>query len=195
MSPSFPKGPQEYVDRLTALLPDFSTRVIEQDERRSGPQARALHWLASDENFENYDNVSLLQRFALATFYFATGGPTWSMSTGWLDSTDDCTWFDQSGTQFGLEPCTNGRRTAITLFLNDLVGVLPPEIGLLSDLEVLTLHGSQIAGQIPTEVGLLTNLKRFNALSIAWTGTIPTTIGSMTELQNFQIEMAPLDGK
>ena len=184
MSPSFPKGPQEYVDRLIELLPDFSTRVIEQDERRSGPQARALHWLAMDENFESYDDEALIQRFALATFYHATDGPSWTDSGRWLRYTDDCTWFNQPDDLFFTgSTCVNRKRTGLFLQNNNLGGSLPPEVGLLTNLENLALNNNQIGGQIPSEVGLLTNLISGRFTLNDWTGTIPTTFGFMTELQ------------
>ena len=36
---------------------------------------------------------------------------------------------------------------------------IPTEIGLLKNLEILTLNGNKLQGTIPTEIGLLRNLK------------------------------------
>ena len=192
MAPTITKGQPEFADRLSLLLPDFSIRAIDEDP--SGPQARALQWMAMDENFEGYENPILLRRFALATFYFATGGPNWKNHSGWLTDSDDCSWFDLSS-RVGGERCKSGVRTGLVLEDNGLVGTLPPEIGLLSDLEVLSLSKCQTVGQIPSEVGLLTNLVTFIGYDNAWTGAIPTTIGLMTELQVFDLDNNPLNSK
>ena len=174
------------------LLPDFSTQAIEQDP--TGPQAQAAQWLTLDNNFPRYADGILLQRFALATIFFATDGPNWTNRTGWLDPTDDCNWFD-SLAPFGQDICLNTRRTTLNLADNNLVGTLPPEIGILSDLEYLVLYQNRIGGQLPSEIGLLTALRTFIVFSNPWTGTIPRTVGLMTELETFDIDFSSMDSK
>ena len=193
MSPTPTLGPQEYVKQLKALLPDFSTTAIEQDQ--IGPQAKAFAWLTLDESFSNYTDETLIQRFAMATFYFATDGPNWRKSVGWLDYTDDCSWHNEADNFFDSVPCKNGKRIALTLQDNQLLASLPPEIGLLSHLEMLALYDNQLGGQIPSEVGRLTSLKSLLLYGNDWTGTIPTTIGRMTELRWFDIAFNAMDSK
>ena len=41
---------------------------------------------------------------------------------------------------------------------NQLIGSIPPEIGNLTNLTVLSLWGNQLIGSIPPEIGNLTNL-------------------------------------
>ena len=199
MAPSFPRGSQENIDRLTALLPDYTVEATEQDP--VGPQVRALYWLTLDEAFESYEDAILLERYAMAVFFFATGGPDWSIRSDWLDSTTDhCDWYDKS-VRFGLQPCMNGRRTALALTKNNLKGIIPLEIGLLTDLEVLTLTDNRVAGYIPSQIGLLTNLREFSLANNTFggppeasRGTIPTELGLLRELSFLELNVFELKG-
>jgi hypothetical protein len=51
-------------------LPSYSLASILTDP--TSPQAKALDWLAEDPLIETYDTERALQRFAMATFYYAT---------------------------------------------------------------------------------------------------------------------------
>ena len=187
MPPTREMGPQEFIDRLNGLVPTFSSSAIANDPR--SPQALAAQRITLDGNFSNYLDWQILQRFAMAVIYHATGGPTWTNNTGWLDySLDDCTWFIIPGNN----PCSNGRRRVLDLERNNLDGVLPPEIGLLSDMDALELVGNRLGGPIPSEVGWLTALRTFNLLGNHWTGALPTTVGLMTNLTSFDIDDASL---
>ena len=178
MSPTIELGPRDIVEQLMLLLPDFSARAIA--EHPTGPQAHAFQWLTLNDNFASYaHNGTLLQRFAMATLYFATDGPSWTNNTGWLSDTDDCSWFGAPSAG----PCFEGKRMILNLEANNLVGMLPPEIGLLSDLRALALTANQFVGELPSEIGRLTNMQKLILYNNQWTGTIPVTIGLMTELK------------
>ncbi|CAA3029268.1 receptor kinase CLAVATA1 [Olea europaea subsp. europaea] len=65
-----------------------------------------------------------------------------------------------------------------------LLGTLPPEIGLLSELVNLTLYGNNITGSIPVEVSRLMNLKYMNISWNLFSGTFPgELVLKMTELE------------
>ena len=59
----------------------------------------------------------------LESFYWATGGPGWLRSDGWLTEPDECQWF-------GLR-CEGGKVTALSLPANRLTGTIPAEVGSL----------------------------------------------------------------
>jgi hypothetical protein len=57
------------------------------------PEAQAFEWLENDPGVSTCTNVEVLQRFTLATLYYATGGENWIDDTGWLDyNTAECDW-------------------------------------------------------------------------------------------------------
>ena len=64
----------------------------------------------------------------------------------------------------------------------DLSGEIPPEIGQLTNLEVLYLNGNEHTGEIPSWIGNLTNLTHLNLSYNELTGEIPPEIGNLTNL-------------
>jgi len=76
------------------LLPDCTRDEIESD--RNSPQAAALEWLMQDPCLSNVNcsDARLVQRFALVTFCFATGGDDWLHNEHWLNcNVHECQWF------------------------------------------------------------------------------------------------------
>ena len=65
---------------------------------------------------------------------------------------------------------------------NELTGDIPAELGNLSNLETLWLHGNQLTGEIPTELGNLSNLETLNLGGNQLTGDIPTELGNLSNL-------------
>ena len=99
------------------------------------PQQQAVVWLESEKGTsEIMNDTELLQIYALATLYYATSGEQWfNNGSLWLLSIDNyCDWF-------GLK-CDANRSQVISMNLtnNNLMGFIPPEIGLLSSLGKLT---------------------------------------------------------
>jgi hypothetical protein len=90
-----PKGDsEEVVDSTTAPtvartaaptyaleLPTFTLEALMEDP--GSPQALAYSWLLADPAFESYTKQRQLQRFALATFRYATGS-NWTVDSDWL---------------------------------------------------------------------------------------------------------------
>jgi hypothetical protein len=65
----------------------------------------------------------------------------------------------------------------------NVYGFIPKEIGQLTDLTSLSLHGTHLSGFLPTELGLLTNLKFLNLKhNQELCGSIPRTLRTPTFL-------------
>ena len=169
------------------LFPEATRAIILEDP--SSSQSLAFDWLIQDisEASEEYPDFRILQRYALATLYFSTGGELWYNDTNWLNhSIHECEWknFNTSRGMFYEEdfetgeiewlyrvnedPCVSstgpGQKQEILqhLFLydNGLEGTLPPELFLLTSLKsLLVAYSTGIVGSIPTEIGKLTDLE------------------------------------
>jgi hypothetical protein len=61
----------------------------------STPQGMAYRFLRDDDplQIDPCTYPSTEQRYALSTFYFATIGENWSISTDWLSVKNECDWF------------------------------------------------------------------------------------------------------
>ncbi|CAB9513690.1 Leucine Rich Repeat [Seminavis robusta] len=186
-------APTAYSDTLD--LPDYTQEAILDDSNSS--QARAYSWLMEDPNLESYPDWRVLQRFALATFYYSTGGTDWTINDNWLNhSQDECKdWAFRTDTD-GFDPTTrddkiivnspcdaNGRYQYLLMSGNNLAGSVPQEVGLLSSLLIFEFSKNDLGGStLPSEIGLLTNLLRMTADRSYLDGTVPTEIGLMTGL-------------
>jgi Leucine rich repeat len=181
------------------LLPGWSWDVIQRDG--DSPQWKAWEWMQMSRT-EEYSNERLIQRYAIATFYYATrpnydagGVPTrWLQSgdnstieseatdqgdaDGWLDpDTSECTWYD------GIACNANEVVDFFTFQSSNLHGSVPAEMGLLSKLLSFDLGANPtLRGTIPTQLGLVTDLVGLDLHACDLTGAIPTELGLMTNL-------------
>jgi len=176
-APSVP-GPLSFL----SLLPAHTTQSIRSNS--NSPQAKALRWLESSPEFNLSDPVDLLQPFALATFYYSTGGGDWSNKDGWLDqSVSPCSWYSTSRS-----PCNNlTQLTQLFLDDNNLYGPIPPEIGLLTDLIAVSLDFNDLTGPIPTTIGQISKLRGLFLESTGLLESIPETFGQLSQLQSLNL--------
>ena len=64
----------------------------------ASPQYRALDWLSNDDNFQT-DNLPIdrvVQRYSLATFYYALDGENWDNDFHFLTNVSECLWNDNT---------------------------------------------------------------------------------------------------
>jgi len=67
----------------------------------SSPQHKAAKWLANKDGMqmtvptplEATSSTAFIERYVLAVFYFATGGPDWTQSLNFMSSQHVCTWY------------------------------------------------------------------------------------------------------
>ena len=80
----------EKEDNLLELLSQTTdkSRLLDMDT----PQGMAYAFLL-DEEPSFACAPTLLQRYGLTTFYFATGGAKWTIDSGWLGNTQECNWY------------------------------------------------------------------------------------------------------
>ncbi|KAL9255954.1 MALE DISCOVERER 1-like protein [Drosera capensis] len=92
------------------------------------------------------------------------------------DDGDPCMWF-------GVH-CIDGKVQMLNLSGLSLEGVLPPELGDLSDLRVIRLYRNRFSGVIPNKLGNLKKLELLDLRENNLTGNIPAEIGTMASLQS-----------
>ena len=90
-------------------------------------------------------------RAPLVAFYNATGGANWGRNRNWLSNAPMGEWH-------GVTTDSDGRVTHLDLYLNQLTGEIPAELGSLTNLRHLVLEGNQLTGEIPAELGSLAKL-------------------------------------
>jgi Leucine-rich repeat (LRR) protein len=152
----------------------------------NSPQSMALQWLESSANSDISTVESYLQRYALATLYYATNGNEWNDNTAWLSNTNECSWIS---TASSLGICDEfGRYTELDLQDNNLRGPLPPEIAILSDtLQSINLRGNDISGAFPTVLGAMVNLEILELSTNSLSGPIPQDLFNLTNLKRLSL--------
>lgn len=129
-------------------------------------------------------------RGTLITLYHALHGPGWTQDTNWLSDEPLDAWY-------GVETDGNGNVTWLYLDFNELSGVVPPEMGNLTSLELLDLSNnkfSRLYGDIPPELGNLTNLQELNLNNTAVEGTLPSELGNLTDLRMLDLGSSDVSG-
>ena len=88
-----------------------------------------------------------------------------------------------------------GRVIELALPARGLTGRIPPELGLLSQLEHLWLGFNQLKGGIPAELGDLRALEALNLCAAGLEGTIPESIGNLRSLHTLSLCANRLTGE
>ena len=147
----------------------------------TSPQSQALAWLQDDPIIwtRGRSTRTALERYALAVLYYTTNGTSWNNYH--LNRNDVCMWNDRLGddttdTWNGVG-CSSigGAIDDLRLPRNNLVGPVPWELTLLTDLKVIIFDFNRLSGAIPAEISKLTALKTFGATTNRLTGSLPVT--------------------
>ena len=141
------------------------------------PYNVALWWLAMKT--ESLDAKRLMTLFSLALLYLNLDGTNWNHQTDWMyHEVNECDWGGVTCSyELIADPSTTNvdAGVVVQLVLDNmkLSGSLPSEIGLLTDLETLSLGNNDFCGKLPKEILGLTNLQELSLQGNAFEGTIP----------------------
>ena len=136
---------------------------------------------------------SATDRAILAAFYNATNGNDWTDNTNWLSDAPIDQWY-------GVAIDASGRVQSLRLRGNGLSGMIPEELGRLSNLRQLSLSDNRLTGEIPAELGGLPRLASLELSNNRLSGQIPRELaglsGSLTglDLQGNQLTGCIPDG-
>ncbi|GAA4820803.1 hypothetical protein GCM10011365_23210 [Marinicella pacifica] len=131
--------------------------------------------------------VPQAERNALVALYNSTDGANWSDNTNWLVG-DPC-----DNSWFGIV-CGTNTITEISMGSNNLVGIIPVELGNLSNLQRLNLTLNQLSGTIPKELSNLSNLNYLYLTSNRLSGSIPKELSNLSNLQSLNLSRNQLSG-
>jgi hypothetical protein len=165
----------------------------------ASPQSQALAWLQDDPITQTpgRSTRTVLERYALAVFYYSTSGPSWRVD--FLSRDDACTWnrgtVDTTGKTplqllrvdiYGMYCALDGESIDVLVLMdNNLAGPLPWEFFLLSNLGYVNMNLNSFSGTFPAQISNLTNLEVFVVGDNSFTGTLPTSIGQLSKLSYF----------
>ncbi|KAL4312929.1 hypothetical protein GQ457_01G003600 [Hibiscus cannabinus] len=117
------------------------------------------------------------QSALLALKDHVTNGPENFLTTNWSSSVPVCNWF---GVTCGSR---HDRVTALNLSGLGLVGTLPPHLGNLSFLSLLSIENNHFHGTLPVQLSNLKRIEHMNFGNNSFDGEIPSWLGSLTELR------------
>lgn len=159
----------------------------------------------------------LKDRAALVAIFEQMNGKTWRENKNWNTEQPLRFWH-------GVETDGQGRVTSLGLYDNNLqgtipreffelvhleelgisggtivrseaiYGIIPEEIGGLTQLKKLTINNTNISGQLPASIGKLENLEVLNFYGNALTGSIPQQIENLSNLSSINLSDNSLSG-
>ncbi|CAB9506666.1 LRR receptor-like serine threonine-protein kinase [Seminavis robusta] len=178
-------------EHMLSLLPNYTVDEIDVKNYSSSLsatyQTRAFNWTMHDPSFDSYDDMRLLERFALACLYFCTGGNSWQSDGNWLSyEIDETSWYE-SLNDFDffaklIDPPSD-TLTRVWLSGNGLSGSIPPELFLITTLKFVDFSlNENLIGVLPSEIGNLHQLDQISLFRTSLSGTLPTEIGQASNL-------------
>lgn len=193
------------------------TSILSKDS----PQHKSMCFMIHDDPRKpdpRGNKAKFLERYALVNLYMNTKGPGWSRSDNWLSKESECDWFGVKCARGMI--ITKPRVTKIDLSFNKVNGIIPAEVGYLTEVTTLDLNGNSLQGVlptlmfqkmkklkrlnlhmndlfggIPTQIGLLKNLKELTLFGNFFFGRVPTEIAYLKKLENLDLYANNLTGQ
>jgi len=193
-TPSFAPSASPTSDNILrgALIAPFVNNITYSSEYiiypfigTRSPEQMALAWIIEKDPLQlspETDGSRLQQRYALLTLWFQSNQETdpWKLSAGWLTAENECVWNGIT--------CVDGLVTEIDLRDNNLRGVIPPDLALLSFAYFVVFDKNDLSGSLPKSLGEMTRLASLWVLDNHLTGKIPTEMGQCIDMYSVRIQ-------
>ena len=124
---------------------------------------------------------------ALVAFYNATNGAEWDDNIKWDLNQPMSGWH-------GVTVNNDGCVASIGLHGKNLTGSIPPELGDISNLNILDLSTNNLSGEIPAELGYLSSLQFLSLNENKLNGNIPSELGYLSNLNTLYLFKNNLEG-
>jgi hypothetical protein len=164
----------------------------------------ALKWMhAHDFNISSTTSTGqfrLRQRFALLALWFQQDvtSSSWNNISGWLVDDNECNWFGVLCVSMNISGIALVQNvvTGIDFFDeesdfygNSFTGILPTDMGQLSNIRHLDFSHNMLYGTLPESIGQWTALTAFSVVGNSLFGTLPESIGQWTGLTSFDVSV------
>ncbi|MDE2751723.1 MAG: Ig-like domain-containing protein, partial [Gemmatimonadota bacterium] len=166
--------------------------------RGAGEGTATVTAAAGDASGTSGITVTNPDRAALVALYNATDGPNWVDNTNWLTDAPLGEWYGVTTDALGrvVQIVLGGRWDNETQrdTSHGLRGELPPELGRLSNLEILALSRNDLLGKLPPDLGNLAELWMLRLASNKLTGPIPPELANLAKLRSLDLSHNDLTG-
>jgi len=171
----------DYLVTLLSLYIDVTTPSISQ--------ISALVWMSSEDpmDWSSISDEEVIERYALVQIYYSLSGENWSNTNEWLSEFHACTWY-------GVGCSVKRVVTDLMLDNNRLVGPLPNDLFLLTNLILISFDTNSLNGTFPTSINKLKELSKLFMQSNFLTGFLPSNLGSLTHLTNVDLRSNNFNG-
>mmetsp|Transcript_4557 Transcript_4557/g.9566 ORF Transcript_4557/g.9566 Transcript_4557/m.9566 type:complete len:742 (-) Transcript_4557:255-2480(-) len=171
---------EEYRRALRYSLEKYSEK---SDLEKAGSPQRAMEvWLESERTCPA--EVGLEIKYAVGVLFHEWGMQYMLNDDGWENR---CAW--------DIAKCgSDGELTVLRVAKMKLVGSIPPEIRILSSLEILDLSSNDLRGNIPPAVGDLTLLSVLNLSKNYLSGEVPAQLWQLRRLKFLALDTNQLQG-
>eukprot|EP00592_Proboscia_alata_P015579 CAMPEP_0194394034 /NCGR_PEP_ID=MMETSP0174-20130528/123631_1 /TAXON_ID=216777 /ORGANISM="Proboscia alata, Strain PI-D3" /LENGTH=852 /DNA_ID=CAMNT_0039189789 /DNA_START=100 /DNA_END=2654 /DNA_ORIENTATION=+ len=149
-------------------------------KNETSPQYLAMDWIVNHDgaNMALKEEDKIIQRYALAVFYFSTQGKNWNHQYNFLSDKDVCAWNGYKNStrdnldQFsGVQRCDEaGNVQNIELVSENLTGTIPSELGMLTNLVDLKFNFNNLFGTVPIELSYISSLAEVDLVRNDLTG-------------------------
>lgn len=141
-----------------------------------------------NDEIELKQKMQAQEREALTAIYKALDGDHWYNNTNWCTDAPFDEWYGVWASR--------GYVTDLYLNENNVRGTLPPEIGNLPNLKLLSIVGAVgLTGSIPPEIANLHKLQDLIIHTTGLSGSIPPELGSMPQLERIAITLTNISGE
>ncbi|GKZ00524.1 hypothetical protein MPSEU_001004800 [Mayamaea pseudoterrestris] len=171
----------------TQHLPNYTLEAIQNNQ---SPQFKAWRWLerqAANTSATAMTTESMLVRFVLATLYHASNGRIWKDNSAWLSYESECLWYNNAQL-----PCLNGTLTELDLSSNNITGVIPQEMELLTGLVKLDLSFNR-GIVLPESLFAMQNLRQLELQQVGMSSVpqLPTSLRRLNVRDNWLPRIPP----
>ncbi len=157
-------------------------------EATTSGRQRTGHFTLETTGIDYSYRPDLSDRAALTALYNATDGPNWHHNDNWLTDAPLSDWY-------GVTTDESGRVTGLELTYNDLSGQMSPELGSLTNLNILDFSGNEFEEEIPLWLVNLVNLETLDLGANSFRGNIPPELAKLDNLQTLTLGFNELTGE
>lgn len=199
-------------ERAVKYLTEFEIADQAALDDPNSPQAKATKWISDEDDFQidipdplkgvsglSYSDSRFTERWALAVFYFSTGGEAWRYNLKFMQPIDHCEWFDRFVDPRGViirqgvtecrkseqYPESGDKVTRIEISNNNLIGNVPNEIEFFQYLDTwITPFNADLstASSLDPFLKLSGSVTHLELQYCKISGAIPDSIGSLSSL-------------